>query len=97
MPFIDSKVTFKLTDSQKEDIKTELGRLITTLGKSENYLMVSIEDACDLWLAGKKLERAPTWPSACMAARPPRPMTSSPARSAPCSATASASPAARST
>ncbi len=57
MPFIDSKVTFKLTDSQKEDIKTELGRLITTLGKSENYLMVSIEDACDLWLAGKKLEK----------------------------------------
>ena len=50
MPFIDSKVTVKLTNEQKEDLKTELGRLITTLGKSENYLMVGIEDAYDLWL-----------------------------------------------
>ena len=57
MPFIDSKVTVKLTNEQKEEIKTELGQLITTLGKSENYLMVGIEDAYDLWLAGKKLEK----------------------------------------
>ena len=57
MPFIDSKVTSKLTNEQKEEIKTELGQLITTLGKSENYLMVGIEDAYDLWLAGKKLEK----------------------------------------
>ena len=35
MPFIDSKVTVKLTDQQKEELKTELGKLITTLNKSE--------------------------------------------------------------
>ena len=57
MPFIDSKVTVKMTEQQKEEIKTELGRLIATLGKSESYLMVGIEDAYDLWLAGKKLEK----------------------------------------
>ena len=57
MPFIDSKVTVKMTDQQKEKIKTELGRLIGTLDKSENYLMVGIEDTYDLWLAGKKLEK----------------------------------------
>ena len=58
MPFIDSRITLKITDRQKEEIKTELGKLITTLNKSETYLMVGIEDACDLWLAGKKLEDA---------------------------------------
>lgn len=57
MPFIDSKVTMKLTDRQKEEIKMELGRLISTLNKSEDYLMVGIEDAYDLWLGGKKLDK----------------------------------------
>ena len=57
MPFIDSKVTVKLSDQQKEEIKTELGKLIATLNKSETYLMVGIEDAYDLWLGGKKLDR----------------------------------------
>ena len=57
MPLIDLKGTMKLTDVQKEEIKTELGRLITTLNKSEAYLMVGIEDAYDLWLGGKKLDK----------------------------------------
>ena len=57
MPFIDSKVTVKVSDQQKEEIKSELGRLIATLNKSETYLMVGIEDAYDLWLGGKKLEK----------------------------------------
>lgn len=57
MPFIDSKVTVKISEAQKEEIKSELGRLITTLNKSETYLMVGIEDAYDLWLGGKKLDR----------------------------------------
>lgn len=55
MPFIDSKVTPVLTPQQKEEIKTELGRLVATLNKSETYLMVGIEDGYDLWLGGKKL------------------------------------------
>ena len=57
MPFIDSKVTMKITDRQKEEIKSELGKLIATLDKSETYLMVGIEDSCDLWLGGRKLDR----------------------------------------
>ena len=57
MPFIDSRITVKLSDQQKEEIKSELGRLISTLNKSEAYLMVGIEDACDLWLAGEKLDK----------------------------------------
>ena len=57
MPFIDSKITVKISDEQKEEIKTELGKLIATLHKSETYLMVGIEDGYSLWLGGKKLEK----------------------------------------
>ena len=57
MPFIDSRLTVKVSNQQKEELKTELGKLISTLNKSENYLMVGIEDACDLWLGGKKLDK----------------------------------------
>ena len=57
MPFIDSKVTLKISMQQKEEIKSEFGKLIETLNKSETYLMVHIEDACDLWLGGEKLEK----------------------------------------
>ena len=39
MPFIDSKVTVSVTEEQKEKIKSELGKAITTLHKTETYLM----------------------------------------------------------
>jgi len=57
MPFIDSKITVKITPEQKEEIKAEMGRLIGTLNKPETYLMVGIEDAYDLWMGGKKLDK----------------------------------------
>ena len=57
MPFINSKITVSVDSTKKEEIKSELGKLISTLGKSETYLMVGIEDAYDLWLGGKKLEK----------------------------------------
>ncbi|MCH5210106.1 MAG: hypothetical protein J1F01_03980 [Oscillospiraceae bacterium] len=57
MPFIDSKVTVSITPEQKEKIKSELGKAITTLHKTESFLMVGIEDKYDLWMAGKKLDK----------------------------------------
>ena len=57
MPLIDSKITMKVSDQQKEEIKAELGKLIAALNKSETYLMVGIEDEYDLWLGGKKLDK----------------------------------------
>jgi phenylpyruvate tautomerase PptA (4-oxalocrotonate tautomerase family) len=57
MPLIDSKITMKLSAREKEEIKAELGKLISTLNKSETYLMVGIEDEYDLWLGGKKLDK----------------------------------------
>ena len=57
MPFIDSKITMTVTDEKKEKLKSELGKYITTLHKTETYLMVGIEDNYDLWMAGKKLDK----------------------------------------
>lgn len=57
MPFIDSKITVPMTQEQKDTIKSELGKAITTLNKTETYLMVGIEDSYDLYMAGKKLDK----------------------------------------
>ncbi len=54
MPYISCKISKTLTDAEKTALKAGLGKAITAIpGKSETYLMVSIEDGCDLWLAGK--------------------------------------------
>lgn len=57
MPFIDSKITMPLTLEKKEKIKSELGKAVTILHKTETYLMVGIEDNYDLWMAGNKLDK----------------------------------------
>lgn len=57
MPFIDSKITGKISDEKKEAVKTKLGQAISLLNKSETYLMVGFEDNYDLFMAGKKLEK----------------------------------------
>ena len=57
MPFIDTRVTVPVSPAVKEELKSELGQLIATLGKAETYLMVQIEDSLDLWLGGHKLDR----------------------------------------
>lgn len=56
MPFIDCKLTEKLTDDKKESIKSKLGKSIAVMHKPESYLMVGIADGYDLYFAGKKLE-----------------------------------------
>lgn len=54
MPFIDCKISRKLTEEQKESIKSELGKSISLMRKPESYLMVGICDNYDLWFAGKR-------------------------------------------
>lgn len=59
MPFINVKLSEKVTESQFEIVKTELGEAISLLpGKSEGYLMVNIEDNCHLYFKGN--QDAPT-------------------------------------
>lgn len=57
MPFIDLKITEKLTEEKKEKLKSEFGKNINILHKPENYLMVGIADGYALYFAGKKLEK----------------------------------------
>ena len=57
MPFIDSKLTVKLTPEKKESIKRRLGRAVSLLHKGESYLMVGFQDGYELYFAGAKLEK----------------------------------------
>lgn len=55
MPFINSKVTVKLSENQKESLKAQLGQAITCIpGKSEGWLMVGIEDEYCLYFQGNQ-------------------------------------------
>ena len=57
MPFIDLRTTVPAAPAQREALKTAFGQAITALHKTETYLMVSIQDSCELWLGGRKLEK----------------------------------------
>lgn len=57
MPFIDLKITEKITDEKKESLKRALGEKIYIMHKPESYLMVGIADGYDLYFAGKKLDK----------------------------------------
>ena len=57
MPFIDSKITVKVSDEKKEAIKTELGKAIAILNKPESFLMVGMDDEYDLYMGGNKLDK----------------------------------------
>ncbi len=58
MPYIDSKVTMKLSETQKETLKSALGQIISSIpGKSETYLMVGFDDEYSLFFGGNKLDQ----------------------------------------
>ncbi len=57
MPFIDSKITLKVSDEKREAIKARLGKEISIIGKPESFLMVGFEDEYCLYMAGNKLEK----------------------------------------
>lgn len=57
MPFVDARLSVTLTDEQKDAIKAELGKAVSTFGKGEGFLMVGIADDYDLWLGGRRLDR----------------------------------------
>ncbi len=53
MPYINAKVSTKLTEEKFTEFKAALGKAITAIpGKTETYLMVCIEDEQKLWFAG---------------------------------------------
>ena len=56
MPFIDVKLSKKISDEQKQQLKSDLGKSISLMHKPESYLMVGICDGYDLYFAGNKLD-----------------------------------------
>lgn len=59
MPFIQSNISMKLSEKQKDKIKEQLGKIISLFpGKSEQWLMVGIQDQFDLYFRGDKKEKA---------------------------------------
>lgn len=55
MPYIDLKLSKKITDEEKDKLKSELGKCISVMHKPESYLMIGICDGYDLYFAGNKL------------------------------------------
>lgn len=54
MPFINSKVSIKMTKEEKDTIRTKLGKAIELIpGKSESWLMVGFEDDYSLYFKGE--------------------------------------------
>lgn len=59
MPYILINTSKKLSDTQKEELKSELGEKITIIpGKSESRLMIDISDDRTMYFAGEKRELA---------------------------------------
>lgn len=53
MPFIDSKVSVKISKEQEIELKSRLGKAIETIpGKSESWLMTGFEDEYHLYFRG---------------------------------------------
>ena len=59
MPYIAVNTTQKLSDAQKEKIKTEFGRLITIIPtKTEAGLLIDFSDSRTMYKAGAKVSGA---------------------------------------
>lgn len=54
MPCVEIKLSSSLQKEQKEAVKKELGKAICCLpGKSEDWLMVTLQDDCAIWFRGE--------------------------------------------
>ena len=54
MPFIKVKVSCPVSEKQEIRIKQGFGKAIGLVpGKSEEYLLLELEDQCRLWLRGR--------------------------------------------
>lgn len=68
MPFIDCRVSVKLTEENKEKLKAGFGRAATCLHKTESYLMVGLPTDTTCISAGKSRKKGRMFPSVCSAA-----------------------------
>ena len=53
MPYISTKLNFKLEQADELALKDEFGKAISIFpGKSERYLMLHFQDTCDMYFGG---------------------------------------------
>lgn len=58
MPFINSKISVKVTKEKEQIVKEKLGKAIELIpGKTEEWLMVGFEDNYKLYFKGETLEK----------------------------------------
>ena len=57
MPLIQMKTTLPLDEEIRAELTAEFGRLMGIAGKPESFLMVGLEERCDLRFAGKPMEK----------------------------------------
>jgi phenylpyruvate tautomerase PptA (4-oxalocrotonate tautomerase family) len=56
MPYIGLNISEKLSESQKEKLKSEIGRLITVIpGKTEEVTIVDISGGRSMYMGGKAI------------------------------------------
>lgn len=53
MPFINTKTNVKITDADRETLKSKFGKAIELVGKSESWLMLNFEDDCKMYFKGE--------------------------------------------
>lgn len=59
MPFIDVKISKKITECEAVSLKTELGKMIEVFpGKTENWLMCNIDSDNKIWFKGDNSEES---------------------------------------
>ena len=57
MPFINSKISVRITQDQEKELKEKLGQAIAIIpGKSESWLMTGFEDGYHLYFRGDNSE-----------------------------------------
>lgn len=53
MPFIHTKTNRPVSKETEKQLAKDLGRAVSLLGKSENWLMLQFEDNCRLYFRGE--------------------------------------------
>lgn len=53
MPFINIKTNTKIDKESENIIKSKLGEAISIVGKAESWLMINLEDECNMYFKGK--------------------------------------------
>lgn len=58
MPLITTKASTEITKEKEIAIKTQLGKAIELIGKSESWLMVDFQQNCHLYFKGEEAPSA---------------------------------------